>query len=406
MADICAVPGTLTLEDAVARVWAALQPVSSREYVALSAAAGRVLAEDIHTPLDLPPFANAAMDGYALHAEDLASEAALPVIGTSWAGRPYAAPLAAGRCARIFTGAAVPENTAAVVPQERVTREGDSIRLSAPVKPGANIRPQGDEIRVGERVLAQGQLLTPADLGLCASIGVGEIPVRRRLRVAFLSTGDELRPVGQPLAHGDIHDSNRYVLHALLAELGVEPVNCGCVADDPEAMRQAIAAAATQADMVITTGGASVGEADYIVAMLRELGRLEFWQVAIKPGKPVAFGHLGATPFFGLPGNPVAVMVTFRQLVRPALLKLMGRDYQPPLRLTAVSETRIVKAPGRLEFQRGVYRAVGHNDLAVTALVGQGSHRLSSVSRANCYLVLPQDSAGCEVGARVLIEPF
>lgn len=406
MADICAVPGMLTLEDAVARVLAALQPVAGSEYVALSAAAGRVLADAIHSPLDLPPFANAAMDGYALHAEDLASEVALPVIGTSWAGRPYAEPLVAGRCARIFTGAAVPEYTAAVVPQERVIREGDSIRLSAPVKPGANIRPQGDEIRAGEVLLSQGRFLAPADVGLCAAIGLGEVRVRRRLRVAFLSTGDELRPVGQPLAHGEIHDSNRYVLHALLAELGVEPVNCGCVADDPEAMRQAIAAAAVQADLVITTGGASVGEADYIVEMLRELGRVAFWQVAIKPGKPVVFGSLGATPFFGLPGNPVAVMVTFRQLVRPALLTLMGRDYQPPPRLAAVAETRIVKAPGRLEFQRGVYRSVGPGEWAVTALVGQGSHRLSSVSRANCYLVLPQDSTGCEVGERVMIEHF
>jgi molybdopterin molybdotransferase len=406
--DRCAEPESrrLTLDQALEQMLGAVEPIQGRERVGLKAALGRVLAEEVRAPLDLPPFANAGMDGYAFRSIDRATHGSLRVIGTAAAGHPFSAPLAAGECVRIFTGAALPSNADTVVIQEDVERVGDTLHIAVPVETGANIRPRGDEIRAGERLLPAGKQLGPADLGLLASAGLPEIDVRRRPRVALLSTGDELRPVWQPLDFGQIHESNRYVLAAQLAELGVETLDFGNLPDDPAATEKALLDASREADAVVTSGGASVGEADFVVSTLRALGRVDFWKIAIKPGKPFAFGRIGAAYFFGLPGNPVAAMVSFSQLVRPALLRLMGAPGSPPLRLPAKSLGRLRKQPGRLEFQRGLYRRDADGGFSVESLPGQGSHRLSSVSRANCLIILPLENAGVEAGETVEIEPF
>jgi molybdopterin molybdotransferase len=406
--DPCAVPAAqrLTLERALELMLAALGPVDGAERVPLKQAHGRILAETIHTPLDLPPFDNSAMDGYALRVADLAGGVPLRVIGTSWAGRPFAGTLAAGECVRIFTGALVPDSADAVVAQEDASLNGDRMHITIPIRAGKNIRRQGEELRVGDELIATGKRLAPADIGLLASVGLAEIPVRRRLRVALASTGDELRPVGEPLGLGEIHDSNRYVLHALLAGLGVEALDFGSLPDEPTALERALLSMAGQADAILTTGGASVGEADFVVEVLRAIGRVEFWKVAVKPGKPFAFGQIGAAWLFGLPGNPAAAMITFRQLVRPALLKLMGTTPAAPLRLPAVCANPLKKSPGRLEFQRGVFGRHPDGGLTVSGLAGQGSHLLSSMSRANCFIVLPLECAGVEPGDTVEIEPF
>jgi molybdopterin molybdotransferase len=403
--DRCAEPRALTLDQALELILAPLAPVSGGERLPLKQAAGRVLAEDIASPLDLPPFANSAMDGYACRAGDPGLPS-LRLIGTAWAGRRFAGSVGAGECVRIFTGAALPDAADTVVMQENAEREGETVRFAAEPRPGDNVRPRGGELRAGQPLLAAGKRLGAADIGLLAAVGLAEVPVKRRLRVAILSTGDELRPLGQALAPGEIHDSNRYALDALLAELGAECLDFGAVRDDPGALRAVLLEASRQADAVISTGGASVGDADFVVDILRELGQVEFWKVAVKPGKPFAYGRIGQALWFGLPGNPVAVIVTFRQLVRPALLRLMGAPASPALRLPAVCDRPLRKAPGRMEFQRGVYRRADSGEFVVSGLAGQGSDRLSSVSQANCYIVLSLESAGVAAGDRVEIEPF
>ncbi|MGZ8243842.1 molybdopterin molybdotransferase MoeA [Methylomagnum sp.] len=406
--DRCAEPAPkrLTLERALELMLAALRPVEGVEWLPLKQIQGRVLAETVHTPLDLPPFDNSAMDGYVLRVADLEDAVPLRVIGTSWAGRPFVGTLAPGECVRIFTGALVPDSADAVVAQEDVSREGDEISLTAPVRAGKHIRYQGEELRVGDELLPVGKRLAPADIGLLASVGLAEVPVKRRLRVAVLSTGDELRPVGESLGLGEIHDSNRYVLHALLAELGVDALDFGTLPDDPAALERGLLDISKQSDVILTTGGASVGDADFVVEVLRAIGRVDFWKVAIKSGKPFAFGQIGPAWLFGLPGNPAAAMITFRQLVRPALLTLMGAPVAAPLRLPATCANPLKKSPGRLEFQRGVFSRNAGGGLTVTGLAGQGSHRLSSMSRANCFIVLPLENAGVEPGDTVEIEPF
>jgi molybdopterin molybdotransferase len=396
----------LTLELALERVLGTLRPIAESERLPLKQAHGRILAEEIRAPLDLPPFPSSAMDGYALRAEDPHAKASFRVIGAALAGHPFSGSVGPGECVRIFTGAVLPEGADTVALQEDAQRDGDEIRLLADVRPGDHVRHRGDEIRAGQVLLPAGKSLASADLGLLAAIGKPEATVKRRLRVAFFSTGNELRPVWQPLSPGEIHDSHRYVLDALLAELGAEALDFGAVRDDPEALRQVMLEASSVADAVITSGGASVGEADFVVDVLREIGRIEFWKVAVKPGKPFAFGQVGATPLFGLPGNPVSMMVAFRQLVRPALLRLMGATLRQPLRFRAICGNRLVKSPGRLEFQRGFYLRDGNGDIIVTGLAGQGSHRLISMSQANCFIVLPMENSGVEPGEDVDIEPF
>lgn len=399
--------GLLSLDQAVERLLENVPRIRGEERLPLAQALRRVLSRDVSTPLDLPCFTSSAMDGYAVHAGEAVPGASLRVIGTALAGRPFPRTLGRGECVRIFTGAPLPAGADAVIVQEETSRNGDAVVLMAPMplKSGANVRHQGEELKVGERLLPAKKLLGPADLGVLAVAGCGDVDVIRRLRVAFLATGDELVDPGQALAPGFIYESNRPVLHALLTEMGMEPLDLGRVGDDRESIHQAMWQGAEKADVVITTGGASVGEADYIVDLLQERGQVEFWKVAIKPGKPFVFGRLGTTPVFGLPGNPVSMMVTFLQLARPALLRMAGTVPVRPPRWRVECRQRLRKSPGRLEFQRGV---LDWRDgmPGVTALAGQGSHRLTSMSRADCFIVLPPESTGVEAGEFVDIELF
>ena len=387
---------------------ASLSPLAGIERVSLTRALGRALAEEVFAPYDLPPFPNSAMDGYALRHRDIEpyGKAGLEVIGTSFAGRPYPDAIESGQCVRIFTGAAMPRGADSVVMQEHVRRDASHIRLTRPVQPQVNVRPAGDEIQAGGRLLEQGRRLRAADVGVLASAGFSEVSVVRKLRVAFFSTGDELRPVAEPLDFGQIHDSNRYTLHGLLHDPAIEAIDLGLVSDDPVELKRVLLDASVQADAIISSGGVSVGDADFVTGALAELGRVEFWKVAVKPGKPFAFGRIGQSWFFGLPGNPVAVMVIYLQLVRPALLRLMGAEPCPPLRLPATCRSSLKKSPGRMEFQRGLFASDGQGGLAVTGCPAQGSHQLLGLSQANCFIVLPAESVGVQAGDNVVIEPF
>jgi len=297
-----------------------------------------------------------------------------------------------------------------VLMQERVLRQGDHILIDADAlpRPGANIRAAGEDLAAGALALPAGRLLRPADLGLAASLGLAELPVLPRLRVAFFSTGDELCSVGQQPRKGQVFDSNRYTLFGMLERLGVELHDLGAVEDRPAALEQTFATALACADVVITSGGVSVGDADHVRGMLERLGRTVFWKIAVKPGRPFAYGRLGEDRhFFGLPGNPVAVMVTFHQLVRPALLRLMGVSPLPPtLRLQAETTASLRKAPGRFEFQRGVLARGSDGSWRVDPTGEQGSGMLSSMSLANCFICLPEQSGNVAAGSLVEVEPF
>ncbi|WP_077035354.1 gephyrin-like molybdotransferase Glp [Pelomonas sp. KK5] len=384
------------------------------ESVPLRESLGRVLAEDIVSGLQVPPQDNAAMDGYALRGTDLAGEGPtrLTIAGTSLAGDQPAAELPPGHCRRIMTGAAMPDGLDTVVPQEFVQRDDTQGCIVIPagvLKPGANRRLAGEDLALGEVALRAGRRLAPADLGLMASLGKAEVPVRRRLRVAILATGDELRPVGTtPLPPGCIYDSNRHTMWAMLQRLGVcEVLDHGVVADDPAALRAAFTRAAAEADVVISSGGVSVGEADHTKAVMAELGEVLFWKLAMRPGRPLAIGRIGEALLFGLPGNPVAVMVSFYAFVREALLALAGATPAPLPLLRARLTSPLRKKAGRTEYQRGIVgRAADGGGWQVEITGSQGSGVLSSMSRANGLLVLDHAAGDLPAGAEVDVIPF
>ena len=411
--DPCDAPGhghhALRLEEARARIIADVTPVTGRETVGLRDALGRVLAIEVRSALDVPSHRNSAMDGFALAGRELpqAGTAALEIIGTSWAGRPYTGDVGPGQCVRIMTGATLPEATDTVVMQEQVRVENGRAVIGAGHRTGENVRPVGEDIRRGELALVPGTLLGPARLGLLASLGVGAVEVLRRPRVAIFSTGDELRSIGEELSLGQVYDSNRYTLHGMLSRLQLEVIDLGVVRDTREDTLRALEAAAQQADAIVTSGGVSVGEADFVTETLERHGRIGFWKVAMKPGKPIAFGRFGQALFFGLPGNPVSAMVTFCQLVRPALRALMGAvEPDPPLLLRATCATRLRKSPGRLEFQRGVLERQESGGYAVRSTGHQGAGVLRSMSEANCFIVLPLEQGDVEPGTEVEVQPF
>lgn len=405
----CSVAGVKTLAEALATMLECISPVAGVETLPLRPALGRILAEDLCSPLAVPSFDNAAMDGYALRLADATPEAVLGVAGKAFAGQPFTGDWPAGSCIRIMTGAPVPPGTDAVVMQEHTLATATGIRLLQPPVGGQNIRRAGEEIRAGELVLRAGTRLGARELPLLAALGIARVPVYRQLKVALFSTGDELKPVGAPLGAGDIYDSNRYGVHAMLERMGVQCLDLGMVPDEPTALRAAFLLAA-QADAVITSGGVSVGEADYTRELLAQLGEVGFWKVAIKPGKPFAFGRFTGRPrpawFFGLPGNPVSAMITFYQLVQPALRRLAGETPRPPLRLKARAEQGFRVPADRIDFQRGILSCDPDGSLRVTGTGFQGSGAVGSLSRANCFVVL--DPAWGQVGPGdwVLVEPF
>jgi molybdopterin molybdotransferase len=400
--------GTLTVEQALEAIAHQVHAVTGAERIALRESLDRVLAEPVSAPLDVPPHRNSAMDGYALRVADLpdSGETTLRVTGKSFAGAPFNGTLEAGECVRIMTGAVVPEGADTVVMQEQVQRADDLVTLTAGHRQGQNIRQPGEDLKQGDTVLEPGRLLNAADIGLLASLGIAEISVLRKPRVVFFSTGDELKGIGEALGEGDIYDSNRYTLHALLSRMNVEMIDQGVIPDDPDAVRLAFSDAAQLGDMVITSGGVSVGEADYVKQTLDELGEVGFWKIAMKPGKPLAFGRLGKAWFFGLPGNPVSTMVTFALFVRPALFIMKGGQMEEPLSLRATLETDIRKTPGRKDYQRGILSQAENGKLAVSTTGLQESHVLSSMSKANCFIVLPRESGPVSKGDVVEVIPF
>ena len=386
-----------------------LSPLTTKECLPLRSALGRVLAEDIISPCNVPNYNNSAMDGYAFNADDLQPTDAtyLQVKGTAFAGKAFPGEVGKGECVRIMTGGVLPAGTDTVVVQERVKVEGDSISFSdgANQRRGMNVRYAGEDLKQGQTVLAVGHLMRPADLGLIASLGFGEVKVYRKLRVAFFSTGDELASIGQELASGQVYDSNRYTLYGMLTRLGVEVMDMGVVRDDPALLEQALIEASNSADVILTSGGVSVGEADYMKQLLEKLGQVVFWKIAMKPGRPLAYGKVGNAHYFGLPGNPVAVMVTFYQFVREAMLVLMGQPTPAPLPLfNVICTSEIKKLTGRTEFQRGVLYIAEDGNWKVTPIVNQGSGVLRSMSEANCFIVLDETVGNVAAGALVQVQ--
>ena len=401
-------PGLLTVAEARARIDALVTPIQGDEQLPIRTALGRILAEPVLSTIDVPPYTNSAMDGYAVRGDDLPAtgRARLTVVGRAMAGAPADCGVAPGQAVRIMTGAVMPAGADTVLMQEAVTVAGDTIEIAPGHTCGENVRHAGEDMTRGDTVLTPGTRLLPAELGVLASLGTAEVRVRRRLRVAFFSTGDELKSLGEALGPGQIYDSNRYTLHGMLARLGVELLDLGVVRDDREAIGEAFHTAAAIADVVITSGGVSVGEADFVTQILAELGQVNFWKIAMKPGKPLACGTVGGAVFFGLPGNPVSVMATFYQFVQPALQKMMGMTVAPTLSLRVPCAVALQKQPGRLEYQRGILYQDAAGNPIVTTTGGQGSHMLSSMSRSNCFIVLPAECAGVAVGEPVDVQPF
>lgn len=403
----------IRVDEARKRIFKEIIPIKGMEKLSLRSCLNRILAEDVHSPINVPSHINSAMDGYAISGEDLptGSPQRYEVTGVSYAGNPSQESHKKGSVIRIMTGAVMPAGTDTVIMQEQVERiDEHTIQLQAEHKAGQNVRQAGEDIAKDCLVLSKGRQITAADLGILASLGIGELYVYRRPRIAFFSTGDELRSIGETLEEGEIYDSNRYTLYAMLTQLGVEVLDMGLVRDTPDAMREAFISAAQMADIVITSGGVSVGEADYIKPTLKTLGDTYFWKVAMKPGRPLTFGSLHQssenTWFFGLPGNPVAVMVTFMQFLKPAIHYLSTGHIAEPLTLRASCSSKLYKRAGRTEFQRGIFKQDADGLLSVKRTGKQGSGILTSMSIANCFIVLREDSNGVEKGDTVEIQLF
>ena len=395
----------MSVEGALEQIATMVSPSENYEVVPLRETLGRVLSRDIVSPTNVPNHNNSAMDGYAIRFDDL-SRHYLTSVGTAWAGKRFEGIINPGECVRIMTGAVMPGNSDTVVMQEHTERNGDTVRVAQGQKRGQHVRYAGEDLGNGEVALLAGIRISPAELGIAASLGVSELPVYKKPTVAFFSNGDELRPITEQLGHGEVYDSNRHTLYGMLTQAGVELVDLGLVPDDPVRIKETFAEASKIADLVITSAGASVGEADYVHDILQELGKVRFWKIAMKPGRPLAVGQIGSAILFGLPGNPVSVMVTFYQFVLPALRRLSGEKNISGFRCSARVSDKLRKKPGRAEFQRGVLSLGRDGQLIVKTTGEQGSGILTSMSRANCFIVLPLESNGADVGDIVTVEPF
>jgi molybdopterin molybdotransferase len=396
-------PGALPVARAQEVIERFVVPVQAVERVAIRAALDRVLAEDQLSPIDVPAHDNSAMDGYAVRAADLAAgePTRLRVIGAAHAGSPFAGSVAAGEAVRVMTGAVMPAGCDTVVIQEVARADGGSVVVPPGQEPGQHRRRRGEDLAAGRPALRAGKILAPADLGLLASLGVAEVPVRRRLRVAFFSTGNELRSIGEPLEPGTIYDSNRYTIYGMLRRLGVDLIDMGVVRDDPQALEDAVRTAAGCADAIVSSGGVSVGEADFTKDVMHRLGDVTFWTIAMRPGRPMAFGRIGDAFYFGLPGNPVAVMITFYFFARDAMLRMMGASRLPQPYVRARSASAFRKKPGRTEYQRGILAPGVDGTMEVRVTGSQGSGVLRSMSEANCIVVLHHGQGSVAAGELV-----
>ncbi|WP_198673646.1 molybdopterin molybdotransferase MoeA [Algibacillus agarilyticus] len=408
----CDAPGLMPVADAMAQMLNTISSVTTTECVELSGALNRVLAQSVISPMAVPHFDNSAMDGYAFSSERLDEFTHLTLVGKVFAGDYFSDELKPGECVRIMTGAPLPQGADTVQMQENVMVEPAGIKLLAVPNKGANVRYAGEDIAISQVVLSAGTRIQPGHLGLLASLGIAKLQVKRNITVGIFSTGDELIALGQPLKAGQIYDSNRYFLVALMQRLDVKIIDFGCLADDIDLLRTTLTNAAEKVDVLITSGGVSVGEADFTKTVLDEIGQVNFWKLAIKPGKPFAFGQIQSatrtepTLFFGLPGNPVSSFVTCHQLVFPALLTLMGEKKSAQITLAAKTQTKLKKRPGRMDYQRGNYTVNAQGEIEVTSTGAQGSGMLTSICQANCYILLAQDQGHVEAGAVVDILPF
>ncbi len=427
-------PQALRASDVNAFLANLVEPVTQTETVSIFAALDRVLAQDVVSPISVPPHDNSAMDGFAFDGAQLREDAplALKVIGTAFAGKAWQGAVGPGECVKIMTGAIMPTGLDTVVPQEFTTVAGDRVSIPAKLlQRGDNRRTLGEDLMAGRAALSQGTRLSPAACGLLASLGIATVPVFRRLKVAYFSTGDEILSLGEPPREGAVYDSNRYTVFGLLTRLGCEVIDLGVVRDEPALLEAAFTRAAQQADAIITSGGVSVGEADFTKTMMKQLGDVAFWRIAMRPGRPMAVGRISGNKLasaqremvansypndsnlspssailFGLPGNPVAVMVTFLALVRPALLRMMGNASAPSPLLKARSLESIRKKPGRTEYQRGTVSTAADGTLQVRTTGNQGSGVLSSMVQGNGLIVLHHDQGSVAIGDEVDVMMF
>ncbi|GAA0859272.1 molybdopterin molybdotransferase MoeA [Aliiglaciecola litoralis] len=402
----CDAPGLMPIEQAKQIIWQTIKPVTETQLCALNCALDRIVASDIISPINVPAFDNSAMDGYALRYQDLDKSKTFKQVGKSFAGKPFSGALGEGECVRIMTGAEIPDGANTVVMQENTQAVGSTISILGEVKLGEAIRPAGGDISQGSILLKAGKRITAIDIGLLASVGLAQLNVYRKIKVAVFSTGDELLVAGKQPQPGHIYDSNGPMLVAMLNRLDAEVLDLGIIVDDRQSIANAFKQAAEFADCVITSGGVSVGEADYTRDILTETGQVDFWKLAIKPGKPLAFGRLGKCIFFGLPGNPVSAAVTFEQIAAPALLLLAGGDVQPSLALTAKTRDGFRKKPGRTDFQRAYCHTDKNGQLWVESLGSQSSGVLSGFSTSNCYAVLENQRGRVVAGEQVSISLF
>jgi len=411
MTDHCATSDLLPFEQALTTMLLSINPIAEYEQVALTAALDRVLATDIISPVNVPPYNNSAMDGYAFsHCESKSvsanSSGTFKLVGRSLAGSPFSGKCAAGQCIRIMTGARLPDDCDTVVMQENCIIEDDDVQIEQVVVKGNNVRFIGEDIAIGQEVFNQGRQLSSADIGILASLGIAKVKVYRRLNVAIFSTGDELKLPSESLASGDIYESNSHFIANILRRLNINVINLGIIADDKEAIAQAFIKADEVADAVISSGGVSVGDADYTKEVLAQLGDIGFWKIAMKPGKPFAFGKLKSSLFFGLPGNPVSALVTAHQLVIPALLRLQNAEIEKTVMLKVKSSANLRKSKGRMDFQRGILTTNKLGELEVCSTGSQGSGVLTSIATANCYIVLPTEQGHVSIGEYVNVQLF
>ena len=399
----------LSVTEVQQRIINDIKSVEGIERVNLRHALGRILAQDVIATFDTPPCDNSGMDGYAFHSREIQNKESirLKIIGQSFAGHIYSGEIAPGEAIRIMTGAQVPDGVDTVVMQEHTEKPDDTTVLITTIpKAYANVRKAGDDLTTGQTFLHKGKLLSPTDLAFLATQGIAEVSVRRKLRVAFFSTGDELRSIGETLGEGDIYDSNRYSIYGLLKNMDIDIIDMGVIKDDRNAIEEAFNSAANIADAVITSGGVSVGEADFVKETLEKLGKINFWKISMKPGKPLAFGTLGDSLFFVLPGNPVSVIATFYQFVQPALKRMKGQNIVLPMIIKAKTTEFLKKRPGRTDFQRGILEQAENGELMVRNAGTQASHVLTAMSNANCFIVLAAESGNVEAGELVDVQAF
>jgi len=406
MSDCCSSPGLLPFEQAMKNMLSQITPVAETINIAIEKTLNSVLAEDISSPLNVPNHDNSAMDGYAFALESLNQNKTLTLVGRSMAGAPYQGRCKLGECVRIMTGAKMPSCCDSVEMQENIQANDDEITFLQEKQFGSHVRKAGEDIQIGQQVLTKGHKISAVDIGILASLGICEVRVYRKLKVALIATGDELKLPGQALNSGDIYESNSFVLRGMLEKLNVEVIDFGVIEDDFDAIKAAFVSADKQADAVISSGGVSVGDADYTKTVLDDLGEIGFWKIAMKPGKPFAFGKLPNSIFFGLPGNPVSALVTFHQLALVALTKMQNAQ---PLKRTILQvkcTSDLRKSPGRMDLQRGILSVNEQGENVVSSTGSQGSGILSSLAQANCFIVLASEQGKVAAGEIVAVQLF